>query len=130
MALADDVAAVRNNDTLTDAQKRAAIYQIKVDGLVSRLSSFAGQSWTLDSVTYQLQFVRAQTVNGVLLVEIGVKRTRTGWVFDGGGIAQFRIVNPPIISGGTGKAIDGMTNAERLAFVRELIASLPPGVQT
>jgi hypothetical protein len=130
MALADDIAAVRNDEALSEQAKRAAIYAIKVDGLVSRLSGFSGQSWTLDSVTYTLQFVRAMTVKGVYLVEIGVKRTRTGWVFDDGGIAQLRLVNPPLISGSNGKAIDGMTNPERLAYVRELIASLPPGVQT
>jgi hypothetical protein len=60
----------------------------------------------------------------------GVKRTRAGWIFDDGGIAQLRIVNPPIVAGSNGKAVDGMTNAERLAYVRELIASLPPGVQS
>ena len=130
MALADDIAAVRADEALSEDARRAAIYVIKVDGLVSRLASFSGQSWTLDSVTYQLQFVRALTVNGTYLIEIGVKRTRAGWIFDDGGIAQLRIVNPPIVAGSNGKAVDGMTNAERLAYVRELIASLPPGVQS
>lgn len=130
MALADDIAAVRNDGALSEAAKRAAIYAIKVDGLVSRLAGFAGQSWTLDSVTYTLQFVRALTVKGVYLIEIGVIRTRAGWVFDDGGIAQLRIVNPPLVSGSNGKAVDDMTNPERLAYVRELIASLPPGVQS
>ena len=78
MALVDDIAAVRDDPNLDEDQKRAAIYALKVDGIVSRISSFAGQSTTYESVTYQLRWIRSITVKGVLQVEIGVTRTRSG----------------------------------------------------
>lgn len=120
MALADDIAAVRNNGALTEDQKRAQIYSIKVNGILAKISGFVGNTYTLDGVTYTLMAIRSQTVNGVLLLEIVVRRVQA----PNESVDALRLVNPPIIH--AGKACDGMTNQEALAYVRALVATLPP----
>jgi hypothetical protein len=124
MALADDIEAARTDDSKSEDEKRAAIYAIKVNGIVPRIVGFVGQSWTLNDVSHRLQSVTARTVNGVLCLELVVTRTRSGWVFDPYDV--LRIVNPPI--GRNGKNVDGMNNAELAEYARALAESLPPGV--
>ena len=123
MALRDDIAAVRADSSRSEDQKRADVYQIKVNGLVPRLSQFVKQSWTLDGVTYRLNAVSATTSNGVLALTIDLTRTRSGYRFDP--FDRLTITNPPIAR--NGKAVDEMTSAEIADFARALLAGLPGG---
>jgi hypothetical protein len=119
MALADDIAAVRNDDTLSDDEKRAAIYQIKVSGILAKIGNFVGNTYSLDGVSYTLMAIRGITENGTLVLEIVVRRVQAPHE----SVDALRIVNPPIAH--NGKACDGMNNQEALAYARHLVSTLP-----
>lgn len=123
MALRDDIDAVLADETLTEDEKRAQVYALKVNAIVTRAQFLVGQSWLLDGVNYRLNAVRGTVVRGTLCLDIDFTRTALGYAFDPSDIV--RITNPP--AGSDAKGIDEMTNAERLAFLKSLIAGLPPG---
>lgn len=122
MALADDIAAIRNNDALSEDEKRAQIYAVKINGILAKIGSFVGNSYTLDGVTYTLLAIQSSTQNGVLLLGLTVRRVQ-------GGVERVDtnyLVNPPLINAATGKHVDAMNNQEALAFARTLVATFPP----
>lgn len=122
MALADDIAAIRNNDALSEDEKRAQIYAVKINGILAKIGSFVGNSYTLDGVTYTLLAIQSSTQNGVLLLGLTVRRVQ-------GGVERVDtnyLVNPPLIDAATGKHVDAMNNQEALAFARTLVATFPP----
>jgi hypothetical protein len=96
MTVASDIEAVRNNGSLNDAQKRAAIYQIKTVALLDVIINgkpapgpippLLGRTFTQNGTTYNVQGARAGA-NNELLIVIAIN----------GAAHKLVITNPPTI---------------------------------
>jgi len=121
MSLRTDIAAVLADDTKTDAEKRAAIYLLKVNAVVSLLQGMIGQQWIVNSITHKILAVRSDTRNGTVIVSIVLTRRAAGIPFDQAD--EVRMIDPPISHNGVD--IDSMSAAQLAEYGRFLIAQLP-----
>ncbi len=137
MTIRTDIAAIRADDTKSEAEKSALIYGLKVDAIVSRLQGMIGQQWIVNSVTHRIPAV--VPVNGWTFEGLGVitspitKRIvnstitliivlqRTGATFNQ--LAPIVFTNPPMSDAGVD--IDSMSAAQIATYGRKLISLLP-----
>lgn len=147
MTLRQDIAAILADDTKTEAEKTALIYDLKVDAIVSRLQAMVGQQWIVNNVTHRIPSsvpangwtfedplgvvtsqITKRTMNGTITLVIVLQRT--GATFNQ--LAPAVYVNPPVAHNfGTVQTpniidVDAMSAAQLATFGRTLIAALPP----
>ena len=104
MAVVDQIAAIRADDSINDAEKRRRVDALKSSSLVAAAQPFVGKSYTWKGVTYRL--IAAQTtfqpLNAALMENVlYVVYTRS----DQQGLQERVIVNPPVLTGDRREAL-------------------------
>lgn len=93
MTLRDDIQAVRDNDALTVAEKRAAIYQLKADAIEELFAPRVGQ--TITRGIYTVTLLKPVVVHPNKTVEFWIAATKNGIPVPLD--LPILLVNPPIM---------------------------------
>ena len=101
MAVADELAAIDANASLTPDQKRINRYQRKCEAIQAPLkSSLVGKNVTINGVRWSATYIEVETLNGVPVIRaiLSARVAPNGaWYFQN---REVVFVNPPILHAG------------------------------